>query len=124
MNRKNDKLPFDDFASQLDKNISRLVKVADNSNKPGKVFTSSLIDSALGALKSAETRPEREQEYAIVRIPWMNKAVGWAAMFAAACCAGLAVIVSALLNIYTFFGVIVFITTFSNWLIYLGGFIS
>ena len=124
MNQKNDNLPFDDSASQLDKNISRLVKVADDSSEPNKTFTNSLIDGALSALRSADIRSKREQEYTVVRIPWMNKIVGWAAMFTAACCAGLAVIVSILLNIYTFFGVIVFVTMFSNWLIYLGGFIS
>ena len=124
MNRKNDNLPFDDSASQLDKNISCLVKVADDSSEPGKTFTNSLIDGALRELGRVSVGAKREQEHAIVRISWMNRAVGWAAMFSAACCAGLAVILSALLNIYTFFGVIVFITMFANLMTYLGGLIS
>jgi len=123
MNRKNDNLFFDDSATRLDNNISRLVKLADDSNKPGKTFTNSLIDGALRELGRVSVGAKREQEHAIVRISWMNRAVGWAAMFAAACGTSLAVILSTLFSINTFLAVIVSFTMFANWLIYFGGLI-
>ncbi len=123
MTRKNDNLPFDESATQLDTNISRLVKLAADSNKPNRAFTRSLIDSAVYELKQSETQRKPKEKSIILKVSWWKKAMGWAAMFAAACGTGLAVILSTLLKINTFLSVIVFVTMFANWLTYLGGLI-
>lgn len=107
MNRKNDGSPFDDSAAQLDKNLSRLVKLADDSNIPSKAFSRSLIDNALGELERLECQTKREQRHKIIQLNWPKKVMGWAAMFAAACGAGLVIILSTLLKINTFLAVIV-----------------
>jgi len=124
MNLKEKPLTFNESDTQLEKNISRLVKLEGDSGRPGKKFTDSLVDSALSKLKNVGIGAKRERGYTIFQIPWMNRAAGWAAMFIAACCAGLAVVLSTLLSISTLFGVLIFITMFSNWLIYFGGLIS
>lgn len=123
MTRKNDNLQFEDSAMQLDTNISRLVKLADDSNKPSRAFTWSLIDSALYELKQSEPQIKVQEKNIILKVSWWKKAIGWAAMFAAACGTGLAVILSTMLKINTFLSVIVIITMFINWLTYLGGLI-
>jgi len=119
MNIKNDNLPFDDSVAQLEENISRLVKLADDSNKPGRAFTRSLINSALYELK----RPEVKEKGIILKVSCWKRAMGWAAMFAAACGTGLALVLSILLEINTFLTVIVFFLMFANWMTYFGGFI-
>ncbi len=123
MNQKNDNLPFDGSATQLDKNLSRLVKLADDTNRPGEAFTESLIDAVINELKKVDAQTKPEQKYIVVQASWLKKAVGWAAMFAAACGTGLAVILSILLKINTFLAIIVTLTMFANWLTYLGGLI-
>ncbi len=102
-----------------DENISRLVKLADDSNRPGRAFTRSLITNALGELNRLKTAKQQE----ITNVSWWEKAAGWAAMFAAACSAGFAIIVSALLKINFFLEVVVILTMLFNWLTYLGGYI-
>ena len=102
-----------------DENISRLVKLADDSNKPGKAFTRSLINDALGEFKRLNIAKQQE----LIYVSWREKAVGWAAMFAAACTAGFAFAVSALLKISFFLEVAVIVTMCFNWLTYLGGYI-
>lgn len=107
--------------TQSEKNISRLVKLADDSNKPGRAFTESLINNALGELKQVKTAKKREEKNIIMKVSWWEKSLGWAAMVAAACGAGLTIIVSTLLKINFFLEVIVILTMFFNWLTYLGG---
>jgi hypothetical protein len=102
-----------------DENISRLVKLADDSNKPGGVFTRSLISNALGELN----RLMMAKQQKIMNVSLWEKAAGWAAMFAAACGAGLAVIVSALLKINFFLEAVAILIMLFNWLTYLGGYI-
>jgi hypothetical protein len=102
-----------------DENISRLVKLADDSNKPGKAFADSLINDALGELKRLKT----EKKQKVINAGWWEKSMGWAAMFAAACAAGLTFVASALLKINFFLQAVVILTMFFNWLIYLGGLI-
>jgi hypothetical protein len=123
MARKDDNLPFEDSAMQLDTNISRLVKLADDSNKPSSAFTRSLIDSALYELKRSDAQRKPQEKSIILKVSWWKKAMGWAAMFAAACGTGFAIILSTMLKINTFLSVIVILTMFANWLTYLGGLI-
>jgi len=117
MKRKDDNLLYRNSMTQSDENISRLVKLDDDSNKPNKAFVKSLINNALGELKQLKIAKKQE----IMKVSWWEKAAGWAAMFAAACGAWLAITVSALLKINFFLEAIVVLTTFFNWLTYLGG---
>jgi hypothetical protein len=100
-----------------DENISRLVKLADDSNKPGKAFTRSLINNALGELKRLKTAKQQE----IINVSWWEKTAGWAAMVAAACAAGFAIVISTLLKINFLLEAVVIVTAFFNWLTYIGG---
>ena len=113
MKQEDNNLSYCSSASQSDENISRLVKLADDSNKPGKAFVESLINNTLGELKQLKTAKKQE----IINVSWWEKTMGWAAMLAAACAAGFAVIVSALLKISFFLEAIIIF----NWLTYLGG---
>ncbi len=117
MKRKDDNLLYRNSMTQSDENISRLVKLDDDSNKPSKAFVESLINNALGELKQLKIAKKQK----IMKVSWWEKAAGWAAMFAAACAAGLAVVVSALLKINFFLEAIVVLTMFFNWLTCLGG---
>jgi hypothetical protein len=120
MKRKEDNLSHDDSSAQLDQNISRLLKLADGSNRPGRAFAESLIDRALGELKRSAVI-KKNRQHAIVRGNWLEKAIGWAAMVAVACGAGLTIVVSALLKMNFLVQAVVVLTMFFNWLTYLGG---
>jgi hypothetical protein len=100
-----------------DENISRLVKLVDDSNKPGRTFTESLINNALSKLDRLKTAKEQK----IIKVSWWEKTAGWAAMFVAACAAGLAFAASTLLKINILLQAVIIVTAFFNWLIYLGG---
>ena len=114
MKRTSDNLSHDDSATPLDKNFSRLLKLADES-KPGRIFTESLIDSALNDLKKAEVKNIK------IRSNWLEKAMGWAAMIAVACGAGLVVVISVFLKMNLLLEIVVVLTMVFNWLNYLGG---
>lgn len=120
MKRTNNNLPNDDSATQLDKNFSRLLKLSDESNKPGRIFTESLINGALNELKQSEVK-KAEAKNITIRSGWLEKAMGWAAMIAVACGAGLVVVISAFLKINLLLEIVVVITMVFNWLNYLGG---
>lgn len=121
MKRKDDDLLHRNSVSQADENISRLVKLADDSGKPSRAFTESLINNALGKLKQVETAKKQEEKNIIMKVSWWGKKLGWAAMVAAACAAELAIIVSTLLKINFFLEAVVILTMFFNWLTFLGG---
>jgi site-specific recombinase len=120
MKRKEDNLSHDDSAAQLDENISRLLKLTEDSDEPGRAFTESLIDRALRELKRSAA-DKKNREHAIVRPNWLEKAMSWAAMVAVACGAGLTIVVSALLKMNFLVQATVVSTMFFNWLTYLGG---
>jgi hypothetical protein len=109
--------------NNLEKNISRLVKLSGDSNQHSRAFTKLLVGLALDELKQVSVKRKREEENVTVKSNWLEKAIGWAAMFAAACGAGLAFIVAALLKVNTFLAATVLMTTFVNWLNYFGGLI-
>jgi hypothetical protein len=120
MKRKNDNLSHDDSATQLDENISRLLKLAGESNKPSRTFAESLTDSALNELRQLEVGKKNEK-YVIVKSHWLEKTMGWAAMIAVGCGTGLTVLVSVALKMNFFLQAILILTMFFNWLTYLGG---
>ena len=120
MKRKEDNLSRDDSAGQLDENISRLLKLTEDSNEPGTAFTESLIDRALGRLERS-TVDEKYGKHAIVRPNWLEKAMSWAAMVAVACGGGLTIVVSALLKMSFLAQAVIVSNIFFNWLTFLGG---
>lgn len=123
MKRKNDNLSDNDSATQLDENIARLLKQAGDSNKPSRTFTESLIANVLGELNRSVAAYERTRENILMKVGWLDKAVGWAAITAAACVGGLAFVVGALLKVNTCLAAVAVMTIFANWLNYLGGLI-
>ena len=116
MKREDNNLSQSGPDSQLDKNISRLVKRADDSDKPGKAFTASLIQNALGELEKLKKEKKRKTMYAG---RW-EKTLGWAAMFIAGCGAVIAVAASALLKINFLLEAVAILTVSLSWLMYLG----
>ena len=120
MKRKNYNLSHDDSATQLNENISRLVKLAGDPRKPGRAFTESLTDSALYELKQSEVE-NKHQKHIIIRSNLLEKTIGWAAMVAVGCGAVLSIVLSALLKMNFFLEIIFIFTMFFNWIIHLGG---
>jgi hypothetical protein len=108
--------------NNLEKNISRLVKLTGDPNQPGRAFMKELAGLALDKLKQVSAKRKREENIP-VKSNWLEKAMGWAAMFAAACGAGLAFVVAALLKVNIFLSAMVIVTIFVNWFNYLGGLI-
>ena len=70
--------------NNLEKNISRLVKLAGDSNKPTKAFTDSLTDNALGELKKAGSGHKRERKDKTMKVSW-KRTLSWAAMIMIVC---------------------------------------
>ncbi len=105
---------------QLEKNISRLVMLANDSEKPGRVFTEALIDNALGELGRSDASGKREQADTIVAISQWEKAV---AMIAVVCSAGFGILFTVLANVNSLLTGIILIAMFFNRLIYYGGLI-
>ena len=120
MKQNNENLLSDDSVTQLDKNFSRLLKLSDMSNKPSRKFTESLINGALDELKQPEVK-KAEAKNTTIRSGWLEKAMGWAAMIAVACGAGLVVVISFFLKMNLLLEVIVVLTIVFNWISSLGG---
>jgi len=120
MKRENDNLFSDESAQQLDKNLSRLLKLTGKSDKPSRTFTKSLINDALNELKQLDVE-KAETKNVIILPNWLEKAVGWAAMVAVACGAGFVVIISFFLKVNLLLEVIVVLTIVFNWISSLGG---
>ena len=106
---------------QLDKNVSRLVKLADDSRKPREAFVESLITNTLGELKRSVEATEHTRENILSRVNWADKVMGIAAMITVVCGAGLSILLSFLVKMNAFVAVTVFVMMFVNWLFYLGG---
>ena len=120
MKRNNDNLSSDKLVTQLDKNFSRLLKLTGESNQPGGKFTAELINGALNELKKPEVKTA-EVKNVTIRTNWLEKAMGWAAMIAVACGAGLVVVVSVFLKMNLLLEIVVVLTMVFNWLNYFGG---
>ena len=120
MKRTNHNLSHDDSAKQLDKNLSRLLKLTGESDKPGRTFTESLINDALNELKQLDVK-KAESKNVMIRSDWLEKTMGWAAMIAAAFGAGLVVVISVFLKMNLLLEVVVVLTMVFNWINYLGG---
>jgi hypothetical protein len=106
---------------QLDKNVSRLVKLAGDSSKPREAFVESLITNTLGELNRSVEATKRARENILSKISWSDKVMGIAAMITVVCGAGLSILLSVLVKMNAFVAVAVFVVMFVNWLVYLGG---
>ena len=80
--------------NKLEQNISRLVKLTDDSNQPSKTFTDSLIDDAITELKQAGT----SQEHNPKGKPWI-RVLSCAAAILVVCGIGLIIFTSKPSNI-------------------------
>jgi len=120
MKRNKNNLTSDNSVTELDKNFSRLLKLTGESKKPGRIFTESLINGALDELKQPELE-KAEAKHIRIRSGWLEKVVGWAAMIAVACGAGLVIVISAFLKMNLLLEIVVVLTMVFNWLNYLGG---
>ena len=120
MKQNNNNISNDDSVTQLDKNFSRLLKLTSQSNKPGGKFTESLINNALGELEQMKAQKAGAKDIAVRANLW-EKTMGWAAMIAVACGAGMAFAVSVFFKMNLLLEIIVVLTMVFNWLDYLGG---
>jgi hypothetical protein len=123
MKQNNNNLSKDDSAEQLDKNLSRLLKLTDQTNKPGRKFTESLRNSALNELLQPQVR-KAGVDNVTIRTNWWEKTIGWAAMIVVASGAGLTFVVSVFFKMNLLLEIVVVLTMVFNWLSYLGGYIS
>ena len=118
MTGKDVTLFHDGSVSRLDRNISRLVKLADYSDQPSKGFTESLIDDTMRELNRSDAGVNRDQRMMTVTISQWEKA---AAMIAVVCGAGFGIFVSVLAHVNSFVAAVILIAMFVNWIIYYGG---
>ena len=116
----NDNLHSEESPDLLDKNLSRLLKLAKVTEKPDKAFIDSLIANAIGELKRSEVKGNQRKRIIPV-IGWLEKTVGWAAMFAAAVGAGMVSIVSMFFQLNSILAAANAVTVFVNWLNYFKG---
>ena len=79
--------------NNLEKNISRLVKLTGDSDKPSKAFGDSLIEEALGELKGSGKGRKRDEKEIKMKVN-LKKALAWAAMIMIVCGLGIGVLVS------------------------------
>jgi hypothetical protein len=119
MKDRSDNLARDDGSAQLDQNISRLMKAASNSSRPGARFTESLIDRAVAELRRTQAAGQSRTSWAFGPA-WLEKSLGWAAVVGAACSAGLAIIASILLKMSFVLQAAAVLTVLVNWFTYFG----
>ena len=79
--------------NNLEKNISRLVKLTGDSNQPGKTFTDSLINDAVSRLRETSADQKRVQKDKTMKINW-KKTLAWAASILIVCGLGFGILIS------------------------------
>ncbi|MHC4913716.1 MAG: VWA domain-containing protein, partial [Planctomycetota bacterium] len=77
--------------NNLEKNISRLVKLAGDSEKPAKAFSDSVVEGALSELERAGTDQKREEGGKTMKVNW-KRTLSWAAVIVIGCGIGLGVL--------------------------------
>ncbi len=77
--------------NNLEKNISRLVKLAGDSDKPSEAFADSVMKNALDELKG--TKAEREGNDKFVKVKW-KRTLSWAAVVLVVCGIGFGILIS------------------------------
>ena len=117
MKRKDNNLFGNNMDTQLDNNISRLVKLAESPDKPGREFTESLIRDVINELGRSDSDADRGHGNITVIFSQWEKA---AAMIAVVCSAGFGLLVYILTQVNSLFAAIVMISMLVNWFIYYG----
>jgi hypothetical protein len=120
MNPENNNLLNRDSLNLQEKNISRLMKLAGDLDKPNRAFTESLTGNALGKLEQFKSAIKQDEKNMTIKISWWEKVLGCAAMFAVVCLAGIGFIAS---QISSSFAAILLIVMLVNRVVYLGGLI-
>jgi hypothetical protein len=100
----------------LERNVSRLVKLAGDPATPGKGFTDSLMSSALQEL-SADTGAASKTTFLTGRI---DRAMGMAAAVAIVCGAAVQIVLTAAAWANPVLGGTLLVTMCVNWLSYVG----
>jgi Ca-activated chloride channel family protein len=77
--------------NNLEKNISRLVKLTGDSEKPAKAFSDSVVEGALSELERAGRGGKREEGGKTMKINF-KRALSWAAVIVIGCGIGLGVL--------------------------------
>jgi hypothetical protein len=106
--------------TELDRNFSRLLKLSGDSDKPGRVFTESLINDALNELNQPAVKNAKAKNI-LNSSNWLEMVIGWAAMIAVAFGSGLVVLISVFLKMNLLLEVIVVLTMVFSWINHLGG---
>ncbi|GAG24323.1 unnamed protein product, partial [marine sediment metagenome] len=76
--------------NNLEKNISRLVKLAGDADKPSGAFVDSVTEDALDELKAAGRKHDRSDKS--IKINWI-RALSWAAVILIVCGVGISILV-------------------------------
>ena len=118
MNPENNNLLNRDSLNQQEKNISRLMRLTGDLDKPNRIFTESLINNALGRLERFKSANIQDEKNITIKISRWEKVLGCAAMFAVVCLAGLSFLVS---QIHSAFAVVVLAVMFINRIVHIGG---
>ncbi len=118
---RNSNLHSEESPELFDKNLSRLVKLAKETDEPDKAFTDSLIINTISELKRLEAEGKYNRKRTIKITGWLEKTVGWAAMFIAAVGAGMVSVASVLLQLHTILAATTSVTVLINWLNYFRG---
>jgi hypothetical protein len=108
--------------NNLEENISRLVKLSDETGTPSAGFVDTLIHSTLEKLKQPDVGITPQRQGRFIGINW-DKVMGLAAVVTLVYGAGFEVLLSGLIRVSSFFTFTVLIAMIVNWLVYLGGFI-
>lgn len=77
--------------NNLEKNISGLIKLAGDTDKPSKAFADSVVKNALDELKG--TKAEREESDKFIGIKW-KRTLPWAAVILVVCGIGFGILIS------------------------------
>jgi hypothetical protein len=117
MKSKDNNVFGDNLDTQLDNNISRLVKLAERPDKPGKEFTESLMKDVFEELRQADSGAVRGNGNMTVIFSHWEKV---AAMIAVVCSAGFGLLVYILAQVNSFFAAIVLISMLVNGFVYFG----
>ncbi|UCD00022.1 MAG: hypothetical protein JSW66_09090 [Phycisphaerales bacterium] len=122
MKDNRDNPPGNDDSTPLGQNIARLLKAAGTSSRPGAKFTESLVSRALDELKQSRGSAG-DKPYGQARFTRLEKSLGWAAMVAAACSAGLAIMASMFLKVNFVLQSVIAIVMIFNWFTTIGEYI-
>ena len=109
----------EDGSTQLDQNLSRLLKAASSSSRPSAGFTESLVNDAVAELRRTKAAGQNRASWASGP-PWLERSLGWAAVVGAACSAGLAIIASILLKMSFLVQAVAVLTVMVNWFTFFG----